>query len=97
MSDNCRDHNVKLSTDSYQPHCLFQIPFSKFYLAAKGRIQDKQEKMQLDKISYIGITLADAYNGPFNLEVDYIGVYFDSNHSQDFAYEMYQVPSYMIY
>ena len=78
--------------------CIYlQIPFSKFYLAAKGRIQDKQEKIELTKISYVGITLADAYNGPFNLEVDYIGLYYDSNHQQDFAYEMYEVPSYMLY
>ena len=70
---------------------LFQIPFSKFYLGAKGRIQDKQEAVQLDKVSYLAVTCGDDVDGPFHLEIDFIGVYYDSVHKEKFAYEMYQV------
>jgi NADH dehydrogenase [ubiquinone] 1 alpha subcomplex assembly factor 1 len=70
---------------------LFQIPFSKFYLSAKGRIQDKQEAIQLSLIRWLGITLADAVTGPFQLEIDYIAVVYDSTHPHSFEYEMYPV------
>lgn len=70
---------------------FFQIPFSKFYLSAKGRIQDKQEAIQLSHIRCLGITLADAVTGPFQLEIDYIAVVYDSAHPHTFEYEMYPV------
>lgn len=54
----------------------FQIPFSKFILGSKGRIQDKQTRMRLDKVTHFGISCGDKINGVFNLEIEYIGKYF---------------------
>ncbi|XP_013782041.1 complex I intermediate-associated protein 30, mitochondrial-like isoform X1 [Limulus polyphemus] len=73
-----------------------KIPFSKFFLSSKGRIQDKQDPIPLDKITNIGITCAGKTPGPFQLEIDYIGVHFDGNHTEEFAYEMYNVPSFIV-
>uniref|UniRef100_G3WX76 Complex I intermediate-associated protein 30, mitochondrial n=1 Tax=Sarcophilus harrisii TaxID=9305 RepID=G3WX76_SARHA len=39
------------------------------------------------KISSVGFTLADKVNGPFYLEIDFIGVFHDPTHTEEFAYE----------
>ncbi|XP_012255267.2 complex I intermediate-associated protein 30, mitochondrial [Athalia rosae] len=67
-----------------------KIPFSKFFFASKGRVQDKQEPIPLDSIVNFGITAGDKVTGPFHLEIDYIGVIYDPNHKEEFAYEMYR-------
>ncbi|XP_064623044.1 complex I intermediate-associated protein 30, mitochondrial-like [Lineus longissimus] len=67
-----------------------KIPFSKFFRASKGRIQDKQEKVILEKVAHLGFTCADQNSGPFLLEIDYIMLLRDENHSEDFAYESYE-------
>lgn len=69
---------------------LVKIPFSKFLLSFKGRVQDKQTPIPLSFITAFGITLMDKIPGNFSLEVDYIGLYFDANHTEEFAYEMYK-------
>ncbi|XP_041353254.1 complex I intermediate-associated protein 30, mitochondrial-like [Gigantopelta aegis] len=69
---------------------IAKIPFSKFYLTSKGRIQDKQCAIQLEKVSFFGISLGDGAEGPFCLEIDSIALLYDENHSEEFAYEMYQ-------
>ncbi|XP_023222321.1 complex I intermediate-associated protein 30, mitochondrial-like [Centruroides sculpturatus] len=73
-----------------------KIPFSKFILASKGRIQDKQVRIPLNRIASLGITCAGDITGSFHLEIDYIGLYWDKHYKEEFAYEMYQVPPYVI-
>lgn len=73
-----------------------QIPFSKFFLSSKGRIQDRQNPLPLNKITNFGISAGDKINGPFNLEIDYVGLEFDPNHREVFAYEMYQMDKYIV-
>lgn len=64
-----------------------KIPFSKFFFSNQGRIRDAQYQLLLDKISSIGFTLADKVDGPFFLEIDFIGVFTDPAHTEEFAYE----------
>lgn len=75
-----------------------QIPFSKFFLASKGYIQDKQCELIGSRVSRFGITAAGLIDtdGPFSLEIDYIGLDYDPNHNEEFAYEMYQVPKFIV-
>ena len=70
-----------------------QIPFSKFFLSCKGRIQDDQVPIDLDSVRSLGLTLADGIEGPFQLEIDYIALVYDENHKEETAYEMYQAPN----
>ncbi|XP_012666495.1 complex I intermediate-associated protein 30, mitochondrial-like [Otolemur garnettii] len=64
-----------------------KIPFSKFFFSNQGRVRDVQSQLLLDKISFIGFTLADKVDGPFFLEIDFIGVFTDPAHTEEFAYE----------
>ncbi|GBN16040.1 Complex I intermediate-associated protein 30, mitochondrial [Araneus ventricosus] len=70
---------------------VVRIPFSKFFLTYKGRTQDKQDPMPRHKVNGVGITAA-AVSGPFHLEIDYIAVYRDMSHTEETAYEMYNMP-----
>lgn len=76
----------------------FQIPFSKFYLTAKGCVQDKHHVMESTRVARIGITAVglDWMDGEFNLELDYIGVEFNPYHSEQSAYEMYKAPNFVM-
>lgn len=77
------------------PHWqIARIPFSKFFLSSKGRIQDKQSPIPLERISNFGITSGDKNNGPFRLEIDYIGLEFDPSHREVSAYETYKTPAF---
>ncbi|XGW01420.1 hypothetical protein V3C99_013960 [Haemonchus contortus] len=69
-----------------------KIPFSKFFHTVSGRIQDKQYRVCLEDVSSLGIVLMDRIDGDFRLELDYIGVYNDHTHLEDFAYETYVLP-----
>ncbi|XP_010188133.1 PREDICTED: complex I intermediate-associated protein 30, mitochondrial [Mesitornis unicolor] len=66
-----------------------KIPFSKFFLSSRGRVQDNQHPVWLDKISALGFTIGDKVDGPFQLEIDFIGLLNDRAHTEEFAYEMY--------
>ncbi|XP_030337444.1 complex I intermediate-associated protein 30, mitochondrial [Strigops habroptila] len=67
-----------------------KIPFSKFFLSSRGRVQDDQHPVWLDKISTLGFTIGDKVNGPFQLEIDFIGLLNDRAHTEEFAYETYE-------
>lgn len=69
-----------------------RIPFSRFFLSAKGSIQDYQEWIPMHEIKSLGITIIDKNTGPFKLEIDYIGVEFDGTHDRKTVYESYYVP-----
>ncbi|XP_071414510.1 complex I intermediate-associated protein 30, mitochondrial isoform X2 [Pithys albifrons albifrons] len=66
-----------------------KIPFSKFFLSSRGRVQDSQHPIWLDKISTLGFTIGDKLDGPFQLEIDFIGLLNDRAHTEEFAYEAY--------
>lgn len=72
-----------------------KIPFSKFFLTSKGVIQDKQYPLPKAFVTSISITVAKI-PGPFRLEIDYIGVHKDDSYVEEFAYELYQFPKYLV-
>ncbi|XP_076756898.1 complex I intermediate-associated protein 30 [Xylocopa sonorina] len=67
------------------------IPFSKFLFSTKGEIHENQCPMPENLITNFGITLADKKPGPFRLEIDYIGVCYNPNIFESFAYETYKI------
>ncbi|XP_010164621.1 complex I intermediate-associated protein 30, mitochondrial [Antrostomus carolinensis] len=67
-----------------------KIPFSKFFLSSRGRVQDDQHPIWLDKIRTLGFTIGDKVDGPFQLEIDFIGLINDRAHTEEFAYETYE-------
>lgn len=73
-----------------------RIHFSKFFRSSKGRVQDRQDPVALDRIASLGISAGDRVNAPFSLEIDYIGLYDDPDHTEEFAYEMYKTKSFMV-
>nr|CAG4641836.1 EOG090X091L [Eurycercus lamellatus] len=76
------------------PHWqISRIPFSRFFMSSRGRIQDKQFQVPLDRITSFGITAADKINAPFRLEIDYIGLEYDPSHKEETAYETYRMPN----
>lgn len=50
------------------------------------------------RVSRIGITAVslDFTDGDFNLEIDYMGVEWNPSHDEEFAYEMYRVPNFVV-
>lgn len=81
------------------PHWqVAKIPFSKFFLASKGRVQDQQGPVPLNRITNVGFTVGSrgGHEGSFRLEFDFIGLEFDPSHQEEFAYEMYRQPKYIV-
>lgn len=74
------------------PHWqIVRIPFSKFVICKNGQISENQYPLLANIITNFGITIADKISGPFKLEIDYIGVCYNTNISENFAYELYDV------
>ncbi|XP_058828551.1 complex I intermediate-associated protein 30, mitochondrial [Topomyia yanbarensis] len=81
------------------PHWqIARIPFSKFFLASKGRVQDSQGPVPLNRVSSVGFSVGarGGHEGAFRLEFDYIGVEYDPSHREEFAYEMYKQQKYIV-
>ncbi|KAI3422416.1 hypothetical protein GPALN_012929 [Globodera pallida] len=75
------------------PHWQYEmIPFSRFIYTIDGRIMDVQYSLDPRMASSIGITLMDRINGPFRLEIDFIGATHHISHLEKHAYETYNIP-----
>lgn len=68
------------------------IPFTKFFMSSRGRVQDKQTPPDLESVNSIGLTMGDAVDGEFMLEVDSIAVSYDATYTEEYTYEMYNAP-----
>jgi len=62
---------------------------------SKGRVQDRQYLLPKDRIASLNIA-AGRVDGPFSLEIDWIGVECDPTFKEQFAYENYQMPKYIV-
>lgn len=81
------------------PHWqVTRIPFSKFFLSSNGVVQDKQYPIPLNKVSTFGLSVSGrgGFEGPFSLEIDYIGLEYDPSVTEEFAYEMYKAEKYTV-
>jgi len=67
-----------------------KIPFSRFVFSSKGYIQDRQLPIDKNLVNSIGLTVMDTYDGPFQLEIDYLGVLHEKTHNPTFEYEQYK-------
>lgn len=81
-------HRHRLSASSTS----FQIPFDRFMFTSESFIQDSQKKVPLDEVATVSITLSDHIDGPFRLEVDYIGIENSDHSSERDCYEAYHLP-----
>lgn len=71
----------------------FRIPFSKFIFSNKGFIQDKQGYLPTHTIKFVSIALQDTVDGPFELEIDYIGLRNETSPFTELTkFEMYTFP-----
>lgn len=71
----------------------YRIRFSKFIFANKGSIQDSQDCLPERNIKFVSITLQDIVDGPFALEIDYIGLRAETSpFYEESAYELYTHP-----
>jgi len=67
-----------------------KIPFSRFFFGSKGAIQDRQIPIDKTQVNSVGLSVMDTYDGPFQLEIDYIGVLHEKTHNSTFEYEQYK-------
>lgn len=69
-----------------------QLPFSKFFIHHRGRIHDDQYPIDLQDVRTFSISVMDQNDGPYRLEIDYVGCIRDESHTEKFVYEQYYVP-----
>ncbi|KAI1723825.1 complex I intermediate-associated protein 30 (CIA30) domain-containing protein [Ditylenchus destructor] len=84
-------HSYQLHTHGGPYWQYEKIPFSRFIHTVNMRIQDRQRPIEKLDISSIGITLMDRINGDFKLEIGFIGVCHDASHTEECAWEAYQL------
>ena len=73
-----------------------KIPWSKFFLGSRGRIQDRQSLVPLEAgVVGMSISLMDGNTGPFHFEIKDIGLHNNPTaDDEQFAYEMYKLPDF---
>ena len=91
--NNCHSYPIYTRGGPYWQYV--KIPFSKFVNTSHGRVSDRQHRFSPIDVRNIGITCMDNNDGPFSLELDYIGVVRDDNFFEECAYETYRVPKYV--
>lgn len=71
-----------------------RIPWSRFFKAVTGMIQDDQDRHEDDYyFKSIGISIMDNRSGPFKLDVQWIGCEIDLSDYEVNAYEGYTHPA----
>lgn len=68
---------------------IAKIPLSKFYHTSSSIMHYRQFPVDLGRMRLLSFTIMDDIEGPFSLELDYIGLYFDEQQSEVFDYEQY--------
>lgn len=69
---------------------ILRVPFSKFIFSCKGLIQDSQCGLPVFKVRFVGVLLKDKVDGPFALEIDYMGLRVQTREYREVtAYEQY--------
>uniref|UniRef100_A0A6G1S6Q1 Putative complex I intermediate-associated protein 30, mitochondrial n=1 Tax=Aceria tosichella TaxID=561515 RepID=A0A6G1S6Q1_9ACAR len=69
----------------------WRIPFSKFLYNYKSFTQDRQGYLPAWKIKFVSIALHDKIDGPYSLEIDYIGLRNESRAFKEITpYESYK-------
>lgn len=66
-----------------------KIPFASFIFQVRGSIQDRQQSPPLHEVQRWSVVLKDRVDGPFALEIDYMGAMFDAFHDRTLRWEMY--------
>lgn len=70
-----------------------RIPFSKFIFAHQCFIQDEQGSFPANRVKFVSITLEDTVSGPFELEIDHMGLVREHRPFDEVtAYEGYTFP-----
>ncbi|CAH8514101.1 unnamed protein product [Schistosoma turkestanicum] len=87
--DRYASHQYTLYTRGGPYWQIAKIPLSKFYRTNSNLVHSTQFPANLGNMRLISFTLMDDIEGPFSLELDYIGLYFDQEQSEAFDYERY--------
>ncbi|TNN10980.1 putative complex I intermediate-associated protein 30 [Schistosoma japonicum] len=87
--DRSVTHQFALFTRGGPYWQIAKIPLSKFYRTHSSIIHTRQRAVDLGVMRIFSLTLMDDIEGPFSLELDYIGLYFDEQQNDIFDYEQY--------